>query len=174
MRIELPYARPQGVSKLRRAFGADLEFDVPRGAMTFRTRDMRLPTLAPETKLTEYLDRLAEQELAALPSAETWALRTGRTAWRQLSEGQPPLERVARDIGVSARTLQRRLHEEGTSYAQVIDDLRRQMAPSLLGNRDLAVYEVAYLLGYADPSAFFRAFRRWHDCSPVEYRRSLR
>lgn len=170
--VVCPYPRPDDLSALRRVFRSELSFDAACAAMTFRTRDMAMPLLNPETKLADYLDRLAEQELAALPRSDTYARRTGRTVWRQLSEGQPALDAVARDIGVSARTLQRRLREEGTSFAGVVDDLRRQMAPTLLENESLAVYEVAYLLGYADPSAFFRAFRRWHACSPAEYRQS--
>ena len=91
---------------------------------------MKLPLVQAETRLAGYLDRLAEQELATLPRADTFARRTGRSIWRQLSEGQPTLDGVAREIGVSSRTLQRRLREEGTSFAEVVESLRRQMAPT--------------------------------------------
>lgn len=168
----LPYTRPREILRLRSVFRCDLVFEPSRSYLTFRAADMSLPILNAEAKLAEYLDRLAEIELAALPRSDTYARRVGRSAWRQLSEGQPTVADVAREIGVSSRTLQRRLREEGTSFAQVIDDLRRQMAPALLRDENLAVYEIAYLLGYADPSAFFRAFKRWHGRSPADYRDS--
>jgi AraC-like DNA-binding protein len=71
---------------------------------------------------------------------------------------------------VSARTLQRQLREEGTAFAAVLTELRRDMAPPLLLDGRLAVSEVAFLLGYEDPSAFQRAFRRWFGRSPRAFR----
>ncbi len=168
--IEFPYSRPEDLQKLRAVFRCELTFDAPRAGVYFRVQDMALPLERSESELARYLDRLAEQDLAALPRWETFARRVGRTVWKHLSEGQPTVASVARELGLSSRTLQRRLREEGTTFARVVDDLRRQLAPTLLGDDTLAVYEVAYLLGYADPSAFFRAFRRWHGCSPAEYR----
>jgi AraC-like DNA-binding protein len=82
----------------------------------------------------------------------------------------PSLDRVASTLGVSARTLQRQLREEGTSFAGVLTELRREMAPALLRDGRLAVSEVAFLLGYEDPSAFQRAFRRWFGRSPRAFR----
>jgi len=77
---------------------------------------------------------------------------------------------TAAALAVSARTLQRRLCEEGTTYAQVLDTLRRDKAGLLLRDRRITVSEVGYLLGYADASAFYRAFRRWNHAAPSRYR----
>ena len=79
-------------------------------------------------------------------------------------------ERVAAALAMSPRTLQRRLREEGTSYADLLDRFRHRMAVALLEDREIAIYEVAYLLGYAEPSTFYRAFRRWTGSSPREHR----
>jgi AraC-like DNA-binding protein len=73
---------------------------------------------------------------------------------------------------MGSRSLQRRLKEEGTSFMTVLDELRHETAVQLLHDRHIAVYEIAFLLGYFDPSTFFRAFRRWEGESPHEYRRS--
>ena len=88
----------------------------------------------------------------------------------ELASGQPDLERLAGRLGVSPRTLQRRLRNEGSSFQRAVDEFRREMAASLLDNRQLAIKEVAFLLGYGDLSSFYRAFRRWHDTSPRSYR----
>ena len=91
--------------------------------------------------------------------------------WAELSSGPPTLPETARALGISTRTMQRQLKEEGTTYAEVLDALRREMAAGLLHNHTLAIYEVAFLLGYSEPSTFYRAFRRWHGMSPGDYRR---
>jgi AraC-like DNA-binding protein len=80
------------------------------------------------------------------------------------------LHKAASFLGVSTRTLQRRLREEGTTFAELLEEFRRKMSLHLLRDKSLAVYEVAFLLGYSDPSAFYRAFRRWCGSSPYEYR----
>jgi AraC-like DNA-binding protein len=85
-------------------------------------------------------------------------------------QGEPRREVVAQTLHLSQRTLQRRLQEEGTSYQQLLDDTRRELAEQYLGQVDLTLLEVAYLLGFADPSNFFRAFRRWFGETPGEYR----
>lgn len=170
LEVWFAYPRPLDVTRLTSWFRCDLRFDQPRGGMVYGSHQMETPLLDSEERLTHYLDQLAEQELAALPQADTYSRRVGVAVWETLSDGQPAIAQIARELGVSTRTLQRRLREEGTTYAEVIDSLRAQMAPTLLRDGSLAVYEIAYLLGYSDPSAFFRAFRRWRGCSPAEYR----
>ena len=73
----------------------------------------------------------------------------------------------------SQRTLQRRLQEEGTSFQTLLDDTRRELAEQYLAQPGMSLLEIAYLLGFADPSNFFRAFRRWFDATPGEYRARL-
>ena len=72
---------------------------------------------------------------------------------------------------MSERTLRRRLREEGTSFSKVVTRVRRQLALKHLDSPDLTVSEIAYLLGFSDPTAFHRAFRSWESCTPLEYRR---
>jgi AraC-like DNA-binding protein len=92
---------------------------------------------------------------------------------RLLPQGEPKREAVAQALLLSERTLQRRLQEEGTSYQQLLDDTRRELAEQYLAQPNLPLLEIAYLLGFADPSNFFRAFRRWFDATPGEYRARL-
>ena len=75
-------------------------------------------------------------------------------------------------VARSPRTLQRRLAREGTSFQEVLDGFRRIMAADLLDHPNLAIKEIAFLLGYSDLSAFYRAFRRWHGQAPDAYRTS--
>ncbi len=89
-----------------------------------------------------------------------------RALWSELPGGRPNLWRTASGLGISARTLQRRLRENGTSFSAVLEELRREFFGELLADKKLAVSDVALLLGYSEPSAFQRAFRRWRGVSP--------
>lgn len=90
-----------------------------------------------------------------------------------LRRGVPSQSEVARHFGMSERTLQRRLKEEGCVLQSLFEETRRQLAELYLGEPRLALYEVAMLLGYSEPSAFFRAFRRWTGRTPEQFRAGL-
>jgi AraC-like DNA-binding protein len=77
---------------------------------------------------------------------------------------------MARQFGMSERTLQRRLADEGVSYQELLDEARKQVAGRYLTTSALAIGEVAYLLGYSEPAAFHRAFKRWYATTPEAYR----
>jgi AraC-like DNA-binding protein len=75
-------------------------------------------------------------------------------------------------MGLSPRTLERRLEERGTRFKKLMDDTRRRFAINYLADREHTITEVAFLLGYSEVSAFNRAFKRWSGSTPLEYRRS--
>ena len=93
--------------------------------------------------------------------------------WHQLAEGSATLDTVAPELGLSTRTLQRRLEEEGTSFGDVLDAFRRGLAAVMLREQAVSIHELAYFLGYSEPSAFYRAFRRWEKTSPVQFRQAV-
>jgi len=88
----------------------------------------------------------------------------------ELARGDARIGTVARRLGTSARTLQRQLHADGRSYQELLDEARREAALRHLRASSLAISEIAYLLGYSEPSAFHRAFRRWTGRTPSELR----
>ena len=109
-----------------------------------------------------------ERALARLPSI-AGASETVRAAVRAtLAGGDCTLGSTARGLGVGARTMQRRLHAEGTSFAEVVDALRHEMACAYL-DRGVSIPQIAALLGYADETAFHHAFRRWTGSTPLRY-----
>ena len=84
-----------------------------------------------------------------------------------LLEGQTPsIEQVADNIGMPPWTLRRKLQEHNTSYQTLLNDTRKGLAESYMKDTDLAIGEIAYLLGFSSPTAFQRAFKRWTDQSP--------
>ncbi len=86
----------------------------------------------------------------------------------------PTLADAARGLGLSTRTLHRRLEQEGTSFREIKDALRREIALALLEKSELSVAEIAGELGYSEPSAFFRAFQGWTGVAPTVHRKRSR
>jgi AraC-like DNA-binding protein len=90
-----------------------------------------------------------------------------------LADGRPTVERIASAVGLTPRTLQRRLAQEGTSVHQEVEAIRKAMAMAMLRDREISIDEIAFLLGYAEPSTLFRLFKRWTGMTPREYRDSI-
>jgi AraC-like DNA-binding protein len=92
------------------------------------------------------------------------------TIRRSLAGKRPTLQDVAREIGMSARTLQRRLTDAGITFQQIVEDTRRELASHYLKQSAVELNEAAFLLGFEDSNSFFRAFQAWEGTSPGEWR----
>ena len=90
----------------------------------------------------------------------------------RLPDGPPSQQQIAEALHVSNRTLQRRLKDEGTSFMDLLQDTRLQLAQKYLQQRSRSVVETAYMLGFSEPSTFSRAFKRWTGVAPADYRDS--
>lgn len=164
--VELPGPRPDDMTDYNAFFRCPVQFDRPVASMRFTRQQMRIPAKAPDATLVGYLDDLAAIKLNPLEDhAESMIEAVRRALWSMLPGGRPDLWRTAGELGVSVRTLQRRLGEEGSSFSKVLDELRRDLSNELLADRKLSVAEVAFMLGYSEPSAFQRAYRRWWGVS---------
>ena len=118
------------------------------------------------------MERHAEALLAKLPSlTDSVVDRVQRVLSGVLGEGDASLGAVARKLRMSERTLQRKLAEESASYDALLDAMRHELAVRYLADRKIAIAEVAYLLGYSEPSPFHRAFKRWTGVTPSEARK---
>ena len=169
--IQLPFPHPGDWKVHREVFRCPVNFRQPNAAIILATSQMSLPIKASDSTLSGYLEELAGSTLDALGApSENFVDKVRRTLWFELPGGRPNLWRTASGLGMSARTLQRRLRENGTSYSALLQELRRKLAGELLMDNKLAVTDVAFLLGYSEPSAFQRAFRRWRGVSPRRFR----
>jgi AraC-like DNA-binding protein len=170
--IEIAYARPDDVAPYRAAFGCPITFDAERNSLLFSYADLKLtlPTFNPQ--LAELHERYAGDYLRHFDHAQI-SFRVREAIVRRLPDGEPRRDEVASELRMSERTLQRRLEEEKTSFVQLLDDTRRELADQYLGRLHLSLGQAAYLLGFADQSSFFRACRRWFKVSPAQYRHQL-
>jgi AraC-like DNA-binding protein len=163
---------PADLQPFEQVFQAPLSFNAAHYALLFERADMDAPLPTANESLARLHDRFAGEYLARFSESRVCHLAR-QVLCRLLPQGEPKREAVAQALHLSQRTLQRRLQEEGSSFQQLLDDTRRELAEQYLGQPNLTLLEVAYLLGFADPSNFFRAFRRWFACTPGEYRARL-
>lgn len=162
--IELPTPPPISQSVYKKVLGCPVSFGCDRAAVFWKPEQMLLPTVAADDALAGYLDELANIAINPLDAgldSTTTAVR--RTLWSLLPGGRPSIGRTAREMGISVRTLQRRLGDEGSSFSAVLDELRRDVTAELMSDSRQPVADVSFLLGYSEPSAFYRAYRRWRD-----------
>ncbi|MCA9632460.1 MAG: AraC family transcriptional regulator ligand-binding domain-containing protein [Myxococcales bacterium] len=151
--------------------GGEARYEQPCAALVYAPEIANWPVAKADTRLFPFLERHAASQSAVAPNLAPWTTRT-RTAVIELMRGEEPSQReVARKLGASERTLQRRLAEEGMSFVRIADECRRELALLHVADPSLPLADVAFLLGYSDTTAFHRAFRRWTGSTPAELRR---
>jgi AraC-like DNA-binding protein len=169
-RVCFRHPPPAQAEEHARLFEASVEFGGDRDAIVFARPLLDAPLPTASERISRHLDRLLDEMLAALPRRGELSERVRDALAADLRDG-PTMEGVAARLGMPPRTLQRRLTAEGASYNGLLDELRHELALRYLRQRELALAEVAFLLGFAEQSAFQRAFRRWTSTSPAEWRR---
>ena len=170
--VQLAHAAPAQQEDYQRCFDCPLEFSAAQYALLLPAAQRQTSLTQANPALQSVLRQHAEALLAQLPS-ESLGARVVALISAQLGHGEPDRAAIARTLHLSERTLQRRLAEEGSSYQQLLNDTRRQMAERHLRDGQLAATDIALLLGYSEPSVFFRAFRQWTGLTPGEYRTRL-
>ena len=167
--------QPENRADLERLLGCPVRAPSPWTGVEFSKQSLRLPLRRRDPALRAVLEGHAASVTRSLTSEDhsTVARVRGALASR-LPHAVPEIGVIARQLAISPRTLQRRLAAEGVSYQQVIDMVRREAAERLLRNASISIGEVGYLLGFSEPSAFHRAFKRWHGVTPQQYRTSHR
>jgi AraC-like DNA-binding protein len=168
--IEGPREHPQH-DMLVQVWCADLRYDAPRNALALAPEDWSAANVDADRSLFELLDQHVRAQLDRLPSGRDPSASKLRAVISELlPRGEVSLELAARRMGMSGRTLQRRLDEHGRSFGDVVDEVRAEHAKALLARNELALAEVAFLLGFSDQSAFGRAFKRWTGHTPGRWR----
>lgn len=167
--VEFAYPEPAARQAYSEVFDSPVHFNAPAHRVLFAHVDLALPPQAANPVLAELHARFAGERLARLDSANT-SSRARELIIRHLPNGDPLRGDIASALCMSERTLQRRLQEEGTSFQQLVDDTRRDLAQRYLAQQRLALSQAACLLGFTDHSTFSRACKRWFDLSPTQYR----
>ena len=164
---------PPDTSEYERVFQAPIRFDCGENRLAIRV-SLDSPVPGADATLTAALESYADERVDQLPENRSLPVAVRNAVARALPDGVPMAEHVGKELALSPRTLRRRLREAGTSVSEIVADVRRQLALKYLRSGELSVSEIAYMLGFAEPAAFHRAFKRWEGCTPLEHRRQMR
>jgi AraC-like DNA-binding protein len=169
---EFIFPEPADFHPYRMAFECPLRFDQPATRMLLATADLESAIPSRSASMYALHERVMEDRLASLGNART-SYRVSEEIVRRLHEGEPRREEIAASLALTDRTLQRRLQAEKTSYQQLLDDARRELARKYLADEHYSLGQIADLLGFVDQSNFFRASKRWFAMPPGQYRQKL-
>ncbi|MBN1653559.1 MAG: AraC family transcriptional regulator [Deltaproteobacteria bacterium] len=171
--LEVHFVHGQSInmSEYRRFFRAPVRLGMERNAMVLDSRTLDWSIINAKAGLCMILDRYAQQLLETLPADKRLSDRVRELIAAELAGGDPSEDCVARKLRMSTRTLRRRLNQEGLTHRSLLDQLRNDLAALYLKEKGLAVSEAAFLLGFANTSAFHKAFKRWTGHTPMEYRK---
>lgn len=156
-------------------FGAPLRFGQGRTAIVFDVAYLDCALVHTEQSLKAFL-RTAPYQLMVMPARaadSSLVAQVRAMIGHDFSQGFPVFEDIAQQLNMSVPTLRRRLKREGTTFQVLKDECRRDTAVGYLNRPDLSINAVAALMGFTDPSAFHRSFKRWTGMPPGEYRRRL-
>jgi len=162
---------PDNVEVFERALGCEVLGGALWNGLIVPIESWRLPLRRRDSALRRLLETQADQILAQVRTRIGIAAEVQRALTPNLSAANGSISRFARQLGLSGRTLQRRLAAEGVSYQQLVDAARKEAAARYLTESTLAICEVAYLVGYSEAAPFHRAFKRWYGMTPEMFRR---
>jgi len=171
LRADFSYPRPPHSGEYHLLYSSRLRFDQPRTAILFESGTLDLPTRQDETTVKALLRHAPENILVKYKNISSDGYRVRRILRQNPPADWPDFEVLAARLGTSPSTLRRHLRQEGQSYRSIKDQVRRDMAITYLGRPRLSVTDIAAELGFAEPSAFHRAFKKWTGLRPGEYRR---
>jgi AraC-like DNA-binding protein len=167
---EFTYPAPDDTRALKNAFGANLKFGCATSCLYFARESVRYPLIQPGFDLASNFWAGPARMFAATGDDDPF-LRDTRAAIRRALPGNAlTIDGLAADMGISRRTLQRRLNAHGSSFKRILQDVREQQSRRYLDDPRLAITEIALLLGYSDQASFSNAFKMWCGCAPSEYR----
>lgn len=166
-------AEPAFSPEWRVLFSPNLNFDQPASGIAFAAEFLDMANIQNERTMKQFLRSAPANFLVKYKNSAGLTARIRRRLREMPPAAWPDFATLAHQLHASTSTLRRRLDDEGQSYRTILDDLRRDLAISLLSHSDKSVSDIAAELGFAETSAFHRAFKKWTGARPGEYRHNL-
>jgi len=168
---EFGHSQPAHSAEYAVMFSQRLRFDAPRTCLRFEGSYLGAPVVQNASSLGKFLRTAPQSVFLKYRNEDSWMARLRRALRRNVGDGEwPSLDAVASQFNLTPTTLRRRLESEGTTFQEVKDQLRRDLAVDRLCNSATSVGDIAAELGFKEPSAFHRAFKKWTGVQPGEYR----
>jgi AraC-like DNA-binding protein len=176
LEVRMAHARPTYAEHYAEYLGCPVSFDAPHGENVIVMNPQRAlgPMRASSRALSVAFEGQAQRLLGKLRGKQSFSARVHADIAAHLSGEQVSMDKTAQRLELGVATLRRRLEDEGTTFSEILDTLRKELAEHHLSERALAIGEIAFLLGFSDVRAFGRAFKRWSQVAPSEYRAGKR
>lgn len=169
--VQFRHSRNSNLAAFTRSFGCEVLFNQRENCICFKISDLDLPLVTADNELymvlTDYCEIVLQDKSR---NTSDLLVQVERAIAERLTTGEATQDYIARTLGMSPRTLSRRLAKEETTFFRTLEGLRRSLAECYLANSDLVLAEIAFLLGYSGLSSFNDAFKRWTGKTPGEYR----
>lgn len=174
LKAEFSYPKPPHGDEYRHIFHCPLEFEAGRTALTFDARFLSAPVIRDRPEMKQFLKTSPADLLSRPDESNTWTGRIRGLIGRDLSRPMPDFDQIAANLHTSPQTLRRRLKQENTSFQEIKDLLRRDMAIYYLEGQELTINDIAFRVGFTEPSTFHRAFKKWTGVTPGAWREGER
>ena len=169
LEVRFIYSQPESIAEYDRIFGCPVFFGQKENSLTFDMSLVNTPILMANPGLLQYFENYAQEFLAQLDSKQANTRAVTGIILSRLDDEALSIEKVAKEMSVSVRTLQKHLEQEGVVFSGLLQDIRERLAKKYL-RENYSVEETTYLLGFSEPSVFRKAFKKWAGVTPREYR----
>lgn len=174
VRVDFEHTRPIDVSMHKQLFMCPVFFNQPTNRISLPVEVLNLPATQGNERLFKALEPYLQQEREQRNVSDELLTQVTRMIGLSIASGLPSLDQVSQCMGLSRRTLQRRLKEHDIDFSVLIEEVRRDLALGYLNHSDYSMTQISLLLGYAESGSFTRAFRRWTGHSPQQFRQASR
>ncbi len=167
--VTFTWPEPQSRAEYERIFACPVRFGQKDNAMTLDMRIGKLPVRMANPALLEHFEKYAQDFLAQMEQNTVTTQAVTKIILARLDDESLSIEKVAREMALSVRTLQKRLQAEGVLFSDLLRDIRQRLAQKYL-REGYSVEQITYLLGFSEPSVFRKSFKKWLGVTPKEYR----
>ncbi|MEO3413135.1 AraC family transcriptional regulator [Roseovarius sp. CAU 1744] len=174
LQVSFRCSAPEGAGAYTQLFGTEVRFGAQATRVVIDAEHLGLPVNRGHAALKRYLKQAPGNLLVGYRSTDDAVGQVRALLDRQAPQDWPDFDNLAKRFRMSPSTLRRQLKDQGASYRSLKAELRASRAKRLLADSDMSVADVSSVMGYAEPSAFFRAFRDWTGTSPAQYRAQQR
>jgi AraC-like DNA-binding protein len=174
MQVCFKHKAPNSIESHKRAFKCQILFNQPQYSISYKTEDLNLRTAKADDSINSYLLQQVDEKTKGIKIPGSKFVRDVESLIKDaLPTGIPSIHHIADLTAMSNRTLTRRLSEAGVSYRDLIKKTQETIAKDMLHNTEQSIGEIAFLTGFSEQSAFNRAFKKWTDLTPSEFRKAF-
>lgn len=171
LEVTFIYPEPESRSEYERIFCCPVRFGQRENSFTIAMSVVNSPILMANPGLLEYFEKYAQDFLDEMNRNHEHTRTVTKIILARMDDEALSIEKVAREMAVSVRTLQKHLEDEGVAFSDLLKDIRQRLAQKYL-RENYTVEQITYLLGFSEPSVFRKAFKKWSGVTPREYRES--